>query len=300
MQVLVRQGDTLERIALRYLGDASQADLLASVNNLEYPFVVNDPNYDKNVYTTGQVTVTSTSTSAVIINIGDTFQTQGGASSEVRTYQALQEVTLSAKGQSATVNVQCTMPGNYGNTLAAMVTVSSVSGITVTNVLPFYGGRIYRVKVPGDFLIIPTGNTQQANTTARLTLPQYDEWGGVDLLLTPTNGLAFGEDDLLATNGPDTVGGDIAANIATPLNSVPNDPTLGSLIPSSLGLGGTYAMQRLAILAQGVASADNRVKSAGAVALSINSDNNTWINLEMAVEMQAGQTKAQIAVGGVA
>ena len=299
MRVLVRQGDTLERIALRAMGSASFADLLATVNSLEYPFIVSDPNYDPNLYASGSVTVTLLSLPALTLPIGTQFSTPAGVSNEVRTYAATQTVSLSSVGQSASVTVACTIPGRYGNTVANTVTVSSNAQVSVINPLPITGGRIVRVKLPGDSILIPAQTAQVANTSARLTLTQYDDEGGVDLLLTPQHGLQWGADDLMATDGPDTIGGDIAADVATPLGSIPDDPGLGTLIPSALGLGGAYALERLSILAQGAALSDRRVQGIGAVSVQTSG---TWALVGFPVTLRTGRTTAQVAVsqGGVA
>ena len=299
MQTLVQQGDTLERIALRTLGNASFADLLAQTNNLDYPFVVGDPAFVKQVYATGQVTLTALTSASVTIPIGATVQTDAGTSNEVRSYLTTQETALSALGQTATVTVQASVPGSYGNALANTVTVSNNSAYSVTNAAPITGGRILRALTPGDLIFIPGATTATStNQTARLTLAQYDDAGGVDILLTPQHGFLFSDDDLLATDGPDTIGGDVAATYATPLRSVADDPTFGSLIPSTIGLGGEFTLQRLAVLAQGVAIADSRVQGVGAVSVS---QTGTWANVTVPLVLRTGKTQAQVAVsqGGI-
>lgn len=299
MQTLVQQGDTLERIALRTLGNASFADLLAQTNSLDYPFVVGDPAFVKQVYAAGQVTLTALTSASVTILVGATVQTAAGSSNETRSYLTTQETILSALGQTATVNVQASVPGSYGNALANTVTVSGSSAYSVTNVAPITGGRILRVLTPGDLIFIPGATTATAtNQTARLTLAQYDDSGGVDLLLTPQHGFLFSDDDLLATDGADTIGGDVAATYATPLRSVADDPTFGSLIPSTIGLGGEFTLQRLAVLAQGTAIADSRVQQVGAVSVS---QTGTWATVSVPLKLRTGQTQAQVAVsqGGI-
>ena len=48
---------TLERIALRYMGDANQWLQLALLNKLNYPYLSDDTAYIKNVAATGSVSI---------------------------------------------------------------------------------------------------------------------------------------------------------------------------------------------------------------------------------------------------
>lgn len=290
MQVLVRQGDTLDRLALRYMGSADQADLLYSLNNLEYPGVVGDPTFQRHVWATGQVQVTASA--SVTVQVGQQFQTGAGPGVETRTYTSTQEVALSS-GQSASVSVQATVPGHYGNTPASTVNLAvGLSSVTVTNPSPISGGRVLRVLMPGDYITIP-GNSTQSTPTDRLSLANVDAQGGVDLLWTPTGGLALSTDDLLVTNGPDTIAADIGAAIATPLGSVPWDPLFGSLVPTTLGGAGDLVGQRIAVLAQGAASADSRVLSVGSVEIDTQGQ---FVLIGLDVTLATGPARVQAAV----
>ena len=77
-----------------------------------------------------------------------------------------------------------------------------------------------------------------------------------------------------------------------------DDPTFGSLIPSTIGLGGEFTLQRLAVLAQGTAIADSRVQGVGAVSVS---QTGTWANVTVPLVLRTGKTQAQVAVsqGGI-
>lgn len=285
MRVAIQQGDSLPKLALKY---GLTADQLAQVNSLEYPFISPDPNYQKGYPATGNVTVTLTQTSALTLPIGTVFKTSSGNANEVRSYATTQQVTLTAQGQSATVPVSCTINGNFGNVLANTVTVSTVSGVSVNNASPISGGRIMRVLIPGDFLIVPETNLQP-NNTPRQTLTEYDAQGGTDFYRTSTGGLAWGTDDLLTVTGAQVVGQDIGAAIVTPIGSDPDNTVFGTPIASALALGGDLAMHRIAVLGQGAANTDSRVSSVGAVTITPDSTNGTYVKYAMDVTLNNGQ-----------
>lgn len=293
MRVLVKQGDTIDRIALRYMGSADQADLLYALNNLEYPGISGDPNFQKAIYAIGQVQVTALS--AATVEVGQEFQTGSGPGGEVRTVASTQSATLSA-GQVTTVNVQATVPGHYGNLPAnTIATAVSLSSVTVTNPSPITGGRVLRVLIPGDFITIPDSQASSTafSPTQPMSLANADAQGGVDLLWTPTGGLVLTTDDLVATSGADTIAADIGAVIATPLGSVSEDPLFGSLVPETLGGAGDLAAQRIAVLAQGAANADSRVQSAGDVSIDTEQQ---FALITMDVVLATGPAKVQAAV----
>ena len=296
MYVIISQGDTLEALASRY---GTTALDLATVNNLEYPFVSGDPTFQKNIYATGSLTITSTQTTSQTLPVGTQFQTVATVTQPARVYATLSSVTL-LQGQSSTVNVQCTVAGPYGNVLPGTVTQPvSVSGVSVTNASPISGGRILRVLIPGDQMLVPT-TTTQANTTSRVPLSDADELGGTDLYVTSNGGLLFTTDDLVDVTGADCVAQDIGSSLRLPLGSIPGEPTAGTYIPSYIGQAGPYAMQRIAVLAQGAAQSDDRIASVGAVSLQ---QSGTWVSVAMNAVMNNGQNvpinaSAQPTTGG--
>lgn len=294
MRVAIQQFDSLPKLALRY---GLTADQLAQINQLEYPFISPDPNYQKGYPASGTVTVTLTQTSALTLPIGTIFQTPSGNAGEVRSYATTQQVTLTAQGQMEDVPVACTINGNFGNVLANTVTVSTVQGVSVNNSAPIAGGRILRVLIPGDFLIVPDTNLQP-NNTPRQSLTEYDAQGGTDFYRTPTGGLAWATDDLATVTGADVVGQDIGAAIVTPVGSDPDNPTFGTSISSALALGGDLAMHRIAVLGQGAANTDSRVSNVGAVTITPDATNGTYVNYEMGVTLNNGlQTSVTAQVG---
>ena len=292
LQVIVKQGDTLQSLALEYLGNAAQDNLLASVNNLEYPFIVQDPNFQKLIYASGNLNVTYTGTSTpYTLSIGSIFQTPASTQEGIRSYATTSQADFTSTNQMITVPIQCTIAGSFGNTLAGQVSISpDNSQLVVSNPSSVIGGRIWRVLVPGDFITIPEPSTTAANTTSRVSLQESDAMGGADFYRTPTGGMAWTTDDLVSVSGSSVIGQDIGAQLITPLNSIPDDPLFGSYVSSSLGVGGDYAMHRIAVLGQGVAQSDNRVQSVGSVTILPQPNaNGTWILYGMPVTLKSGQ-----------
>ena len=293
MRVLVRLGDTLPALAETYLGSASQALFLAQFNSLEYPFIVNNSTFSTNVYATGSVVVTLLGTGPYTVALGQQFASVPGPANEVRLYATTASVVLNSTGQTATIGVQATIAGHWGNTLPNTITNAQTSDLSVTNPSPITGGTILRVLRPGDYINIPTSGTATAATGTRLSLKQYDAIGGVDLAYTATRGLQLTTDDLVASVNDQTIVQDIAATVATPLGSDPNNPTLGSYVPASLGSAGEHAMHRIAVLVQGVAQSDNRVQSVGGVRVA---QQDTFVALQVPVTLSTGVSSVQVTV----
>lgn len=294
MQVLIRLGDTLPALAEKYLGSAEQATTLAQFNNLEYPFIVNNPGLVKNIYATGIITVTLLSSPPYTVEVNQKFATTGGASQEIKVYVATSSVTFTATNQTATISVQAVIPGNYSNTLPNTVTNAYTTNLSVTNMLPIAGGKTLRVLVPGDSIYIPdSNNTPSSQITSQLSLKQQDNIGGIDLYFTPDRGLQLTSDDLASSENEITVAQDIAANISTPLGSDPDNPTFGTLIQASLGSAGENSLQRLAVLVQGAAQADNRVQTVGPVSVL---PNGTFAQIQLPLILNSGQTSVNVAV----
>lgn len=285
MYVFVKQGDTLQSIAASY---GTTEDSLATVNNLEYPFIVGDPLFQKGLYATGSLAITLTQIVSKTIAVGSIFQTQSTASMPARSYQTLSQVTLTQYGQTANVAVAAVLAGSYGNVLPNTVILSpNVSGVSVTNPGPISGGRTLRVLVPGDQINIPGGSATGANSSSRMTLSQYDELGGTDLFRTPNGGLMFTTDDIMDVSGPDCVAQDIGCAITTPLGSVPDAPSFGGYVPSYIGQAGENNMARIAVLAYGQTQSDDRIASVGTVGIQ---QNGTFVSLQIPGTLNNGSS----------
>lgn len=302
MQVLIGQTDTLEHLALQYLGSSDYASFLAQANQLDYPFIVQDPFYVSSASASGNVTITAQGvTLPYTISAGDVvafysvapsiaaYQTGGATVS----YAALNSVTLTAQTLSTTLAIQATQPGGIGNILPNKIQ-SAISGLQVQNPSPITGGFQANVLKPGDFITIPIQNMPSSPTA--LSLEQKDALGGSDLKLTATNGLEFLTDDLVVTTGLPTIAGDIAANISTPYRSIADNPHFGTLVPITLGKGGNYTEQRIAVMVQGAAKADSRVQSVTPVSITVSG---TFALIEIGVVVGSETIPVITSVGGV-
>lgn len=170
---VISDTDTLNGIALTYLGDAARWTEIVEYNNLVYPYI-SDESYSS--YASGYLKlVRANYSSSAVIRKGWTFKTKpytlmGGI---VKVYEVTADVEVPAGEDTAYAHVQCTVPGAIGNVMEGFVTevgdetnhsISSMQFTQITNDTPITGGEIGNVRRAGDTLLIPTSEEEMIRT----------------------------------------------------------------------------------------------------------------------------------------
>lgn len=156
---VVRQGDTLERLAEQNMGDASNWLQLAILNSLNYPYISDDSDFDTTINATGEVTFsrTAATTGDITIPAGYVVSVPATTRSPQKDYTVDTVTTLPDGEDTVVAAVTAVVAGEIGNTPALTVTLLS-DAITdldaVTNREPVTGGAILKVLVPGDTLLL--------------------------------------------------------------------------------------------------------------------------------------------------
>src|SRR4029079_7293535 len=129
VQYRVRQGDTLERLALRYTGNAEDWLSLAILNGLDYPYIREDPDYVREVKATGEVLFSRTagSTGAVSIPQGYVVTVPASETAAAKSYRTLATAVIANGVGEATAAVEALRAGRIGNTPG--LTVTGLSGV---------------------------------------------------------------------------------------------------------------------------------------------------------------------------
>lgn len=267
----VQQGDQIERLALKYMGDASLWVQIAILNGLSYPFLTDDDTFVREVRATGTVTFSRAagSTGAVTILGGARVFAPATANAPVRFYTT-DALAVILDGQ-ATVDAPVTAvtSGDLGNTAALSITGLAFMVLNldaVTNRGAVTGGEIFNVKFPGDTLLVYASATGSAATVGVDTHSLkdgafYEGLMGADLALDRSGDL-FGD-----LRGGMAVGAGIAnlrdslrRRLQTDLGWYAYSPAYGTLIEQAVGEPGTAArLQAVSVDVERTLRGDPRV-----------------------------------------
>jgi phage baseplate assembly protein W len=198
-EATITEGDTIQSVITKLGGlDQNIAQVwqqIATLNNLEYPYIVPDVNFQTEVRAT--VTVVLSGTPGTIVSAGTRIGTLAITSNEdIIIFRTIVSATIGADGK-ATVIAMAEKPGEFANVKAMSVSQfidavgqpTTISGVnTIENPNTAAGGKIYKVLKPGQKLKIPV-----ALDTAR-------ETGYVDRSATIDENL-FKNDIALDSNG---------------------------------------------------------------------------------------------------
>lgn len=169
-EVTIQDGDTIESIIKKNGGlspdVASVWQQIATLNNLEYPYVAPNSEFQTQVYATGTVTFYGAPSTVVPSGTRVSYTPPSGTPIYFRTNS---QVTLDATGQG-TVSVTAEAPGALANIgplsineiVDALGDPLVIAGLTsVSNTSETVGGRIWQVLRPGDNILLPVPANQE-------------------------------------------------------------------------------------------------------------------------------------------
>lgn len=165
----VRQGDQLERIALKYMGDASNWVQIAILNSLDYPYISDDLAFVRLIKATGTVTFRRTvgTVGAIVIPIGASVYVPATVNAPARYYVTDAACTILNGTDTIDQAISAVAPGELWNTPSLTVTglnftVTNLGSVKNSN--PITGGAVLNVKLPGETLMVYTDATGATGT----------------------------------------------------------------------------------------------------------------------------------------
>lgn len=269
----VRQGDTMERIALTYMGDAANWLQLAILNSLNYPFIADDLNFVRNVRATGTVTFSRTvgTVGSILIPSGSSVYVPATANSPARYYTTDAACTIQTGTNTIDCAITAVAPGELWNTPALNITglnftVTNLG--SVKNTTPVTGGATLNVKVPGDTLLVYTDDvgasgTAAVNTRSLQGASFYAALLGVDIGLDKTGDLqADSRGGLALVSGMNNLRDALRRRLQIPLAWYVYNPNYGTGIEKAIGQRGDNVwLQWAAVEAERTMRSDPRVAS---------------------------------------
>lgn len=255
-RVNVSEGDTLQSLALTHLGDALRWREIATINGLEFPYLVPD-DFVTEFKATGEITFTRSEGyfPQIDISIGTEITTLGPAEDNLTYFKNIQFVTTAASSiligaNSVTVPIEAFEVGEIGNVNADQIVLLTIpiTGITsVNNENPVEGGRVIQVRRLGEGLVIPvpqTANPVIVNATDEeqlygtdINLELQDEFEGE--ILPGSDG------DMRRITGLDNFIQAIKMRFLTLRGELSLHPRYGTILPLLIGMPSTGAMNVL-------------------------------------------------------
>lgn len=269
----VRQGHSLERVALNFMGDASNWIQLAILNSLDYPYISDDPTFVRQVKATGTVTFTRTgaSTGNVTIPAGSSVYVPATANAPARYYTTDAQCVIPNGTNTVDQSVTAVAAGELWNTPALTITGLSFSVAnlaSVKNANPITGGDILNVLFPGDRLLVYTDDTgatgtEGVNIQALQGTDFYGALLGVDIGLDKNGDLqADSRGGIALVSGLDNLREALRHRLQIPLAWYPYYPFYGTGIERAVGQRGeTYWLQWAALEAERTVRTDPRISN---------------------------------------
>jgi hypothetical protein len=277
---VVTVNDTLLRIALQFYNDASRWKDIALFNNLEYPYITEDLDFEREIYAIGTVRFyrTAGSSAEVIIPAGFSVYVPEHDGNLQIDFQVATTTVLPLMVAYVDVPVEAVLAGAIGNVAPKVITgFNTLTGITkVENISPTLGGKIWKIALPGDVIFIPQTERESFSTVVAPTVTDYDQLFGVDIGLT-----LFGEfdsgtgtsKDLSMVNGVRNLVQALRSRMSTSKAYYPYSPNYGSNIPLYVGKRGLYNWyDRIKVEASSNILDDTRIRNIKNLTLSVTGD----------------------------
>lgn len=276
---VIGQGDTLEILAQKLLGDASQVDTLIQINQLRYPYISDNP-IDQYARPKGNVFLNHSYTNATHIQIvntnnvniqtGDTLFFQEG---NVYAAGVVQKVS------GSTITFADALRGTFDQ--AAIVTVFANQQNVISQVLR-----------TGDTLLYPSDLNEN---------PPYSLLFGSDWALDQDGFLKKENGDIAVVSGTDNLKQAVRLRLTTPYGALMLHNTYGNQLYSILGEAGFSYFKTLAKhYIEECASQDIRIQQA-TVSGFTQSDDSVIVTLELTpIGMQGTISQPiTIPIGGI-
>jgi len=236
--------DSLQSLALTYLGDATRGGEIADYNKLNYPYILQDREELNDYFGSGYIAIVrSNSQTSTLIKKGWTFKTKSSlfTGNTTRVFGVIEDTLVPAGEQTYEIPLRCTVPGNFGNVMAGTVTevgddtlqLSDIQFLSITNELNFSGGKPIDVRVTGDTLYIPTDYSEVAPENIEKIL---DLIGGEDLVLDDYGNLVIEDGgDLASVHGSDNIRYAVISRLQTELGDLLHHPEYGTDFQELIG-----------------------------------------------------------------
>jgi len=277
---VVTVNDTLIRIALQFYNDASRWKDIALFNNLEYPYIMENLDFEKEIYATGTVRFYRTlgSSAEVIIPAGFSVYVPEHDGNLQIDFQVATTTALPLMVAYVDVPVEAVLAGAIGNVAPKVITGFNIlTGITkVENISPTLGGKIWKIALPGDIIFIPQTERESFSTVVAPTVTDYDQLFGVDIGLTLLGEFDSGtgiSKDLSMVNGVRNLVQALRSRMSTSKAYYPYSPNYGSNIPLYVGKRGLYNWyDRIKVEASSNILDDTRIRNIKNLTLSVTGD----------------------------
>lgn len=245
---VVQKGDTLTRIALNFYGDASRWKEIAVYNKLEYPYIMDDLDFDEEIHATGTVRffrVYDYIGDIIIPKDTEVYVPASNAGTNAIYFDTIEEIVLPAGQEYIDVSVQARLPGDIGN--VAPNTITGIDVLTgsienINNLSPTLGGNIWKVAIPGDIIFIPSVVGQKMPAIAS-SGKGYAELFGIDIKLNASGEIDTGAEqasDFSRVAGVPNLSQALSNRLKTGRGYYPYNPTYGSQLSLYIGRKGTY------------------------------------------------------------
>jgi hypothetical protein len=232
-QHIVKDNDSLQRLAKQYYGDSALWTRIADYNQLDYPYLTADQTFAVRITASGTVTFYLKSPRGYDTPIPANTLTTTTVND--RKYTTKSAAVLPAGAMSVDVDIECTIAGYWGNVGVAAITAiddaTPLPGVFVTNSLAIFNGVVYNVKKTGDTLLIPTDDSEQPLSTLDDTeeTDYLTLLGGKDIMLNEYGDLstdAYG--DIATASGVYNIQLALQHRLGTEHGSLVNHPEYGS------------------------------------------------------------------------
>jgi len=273
----VRSVDTIQSIAVTYLNNADRWRDLVAFNNLDYPYVSADPLFEPYVKASGKVQVTRQYiVSALTVPEGTKFAVPAADGLPARIYESLLPVTIPAGQSTASIPVQCTIAGLWGNvpgnTITAIIAEDYLQNAfsSITNPDAFSNGNILNVKTLGDAILIPVDDTWDGDTAYESVDDFYNRFFGEDIELGDDGDFTFdGYGALGSVIGVGNLGQAVRDRLVTPKLSLVYHPEYGSVLGNITAQApAPYTEKWISLAIIETLLADDRIGNAQVVSLT--------------------------------
>jgi len=298
--------DTLQSLALRYLGNADRWKEIVDFNKLSPPYIGKDRSELYDHHASGFLIVTRTSSShPVTIRKGWTFTTSITMMNQIpKVYEVVEDVVIPAGKDSAYVYVRCTVPGVFGNVMEGAIDTVGQNTLeqaefsieSVTNPEKFTNGKEYNVRFSGEIIYIPTSEDETGVEDIDQLLANV---GGEDFVLDAEGNLFYDNyGDIASVSGVDNIKQAVKDRLMTEKGEYPLHPEYGTNIPSIIGTARTpytERMVRLEILQ--ALSLEDRIENVQITSLTIE-HTTVYVEVSYTVKLTSANESVAVTING--
>jgi phage baseplate assembly protein W len=253
---ILTDNDTVQSLAYRYLGSASDWLQIVDYNGLEYPYTLTSDDAKASLHASGYVKVTrDLFSSALTVYKGSLFATKIDNQGIQRLYEVPEDTVIPAGEPSGYIFVRCTTFGTFGNVIAHAINQpyrvntnlgQSISSLIVDNETSFTNGTDSTVKVTGQPIYIPIASEDEDMQVITNVNSFLNLLGGEDLALDKDGDLMEdGMGDLGSWLGLDNIKQALTHRLMTERGSLSHHPEYGTRLAELIGKTGAPYILKL-------------------------------------------------------